>query len=133
MSTATKTVTYRVEYRYPHCYDDGSPAHDELWSTSSAVLKDCTSKKEAQLAMIDENPNLPWRQKEHCYHGRTARPVHILVDIHEETVGGWVRDRREVVPIPVARRCVCQKLYWPIKGESACHKVVPIEKEQASA
>lgn len=121
MTTTKRTVTYRLTYTYPTCYDDGGTGHDTYWGDSTETLI-ATSDREAQLASLDDK----YRRPEHCYHGRRSHPVKITKVVVEETADGFSRRTETIVPLPQAKQCACGKTYWPVKGETACHKVVEV-------
>lgn len=119
----TTITTYRIHYVYFGCFDDGYQLeHDLSTHETSIVLADISSDIQAQLVCID--PSKPWWEKEHCYHGRVSYPTKIVKIVHEEK-DGWERTTETTIPIPKVKVCVCGRKYWEVKGERACHKVVP--------
>lgn len=125
MTTAVKTkvkrkvVSYKIYFTYPTCFDDGGPFHDEYWSNSSKDI-DAKTDKAAQLASLGEE----FHKKEHCRHGRYARPTKIEKTVVETTADGFERTTTTEVTLPRSRRCDCGVSYMPIRGETACHTLV---------
>lgn len=116
-----KTTTYKIYYNSPGCYDDGGIGHDQFWREYSKIVEAKTDK-EAKLASLDDTE---FRAKEHCYHGRHAHPTKIEKTVKEVTSDGFERTTTVTIPLPQAKRCVCGKLYMPIRGQKACHTLTP--------
>lgn len=116
-----KTVKYVVHYKYPWCFDDGGPFHDQLWGDNQAVVEAKTDKQ-AQAASLDDQ----FWSKANCYcrGGETSYTTKIVKHVHEETDDGFIRDTQVDIPRPTSKRCACGKQYWPVLGEKRCHKLV---------
>lgn len=116
-SRITRTVTYTVHYRYPWCFDDGGIGHDLCWDNSSKAIE-AADDQQAQLVALETKE---FHAEEHCYHNRRAYVVKIVATVYETMPGGWSRTRTYEVPQARGHKCPCGKVYWPVRGEQACH------------
>lgn len=114
-----RTVTYRVHYTYPTCFDWGGVTHDQGFQDTWEKVE-AESDKDARLATLDEKYN----KKELCYHGRRSRPRFVEKIVHERAANGWERTTTEKLKVPRPKLCPCGKEYWPIRDEKPCHSLV---------
>lgn len=120
-----KTV-YTIHYRYPTCYDDGLPFHDEFYNDAAKVVEVKTDS-EAQVASLADE----FHRKEYCYHGRHSYTTKITKKVTETAEDGWVRVTESEVPRPTKKRCPCGQQYWPVLGEKPCHELRRKSDKQA--
>jgi len=122
-----RTVRYVVHYRYPWDDEDDSPSgigdHMLVWDDAHKGIVASTDV-EAQLASLGDEFRQPcsgW-----YFRNQRAFPVKIVKHVHEEAADGFVRNTEFDVPLPHSGRCPCSKVYWPIKGEQACHLLTAV-------
>lgn len=123
MKIVSSTIQYKVRFKYPYCYDDGGPVHDQLWGDDWESVE-AETDEQAQIASLDDRfwkKSLCW-----CRGNTTSYTTSILKQTHEETDDGFVRDIVEEIPLPRNKRCACGKRYWPILGEKPCHELVEL-------
>lgn len=119
-----RTVTYIVHYKYPACFDDGGWGHDTYWVDCSSGV-DADSDDAARRATFEVRE---FREREHCYHGRSAFPVRIVRTTREVTGDGFSRVTEADVSLPPIERCPCGERYVAVLGGSACHALTEIEQ-----
>lgn len=122
----TRKVSYRIAYAYPWCFDDDSPSgigdHQVNWTRTGKDI-DVRTDREAQLASF--GPEFHGSVGCHCSNAR-AHPTAIIKTVVERTADGFERTTQTKVPLPRSRECACGKVYWPVKGEKACHELKPV-------
>lgn len=114
------TATYSVEVSVPWCFDDGHPVHDQGWEKKIEPIE-ANSDREAQLLSLE------LRKPEFCYHGRYSITHRIIKTVREVTEDGFERETSYDIPVPRKKKCPCGREYWPVKGEEACHAIVPAD------
>ena len=114
-----RNVLYIIHYKYSWVFDDDSPSgigdHITNWSATNEVLE-ATTDREAQLASMASK----FHDNDHLITG-------IEKVVHEVTSDGFERTTTSKVPLPHSKTCPCGKVYWPIKGETACHELITLK------